>query len=559
MISRISIKNFALIENTEIEFTSGLNVLSGETGSGKSIILDAINFALGAKADKSIIRYGAQDCIVSAEFINLNANVQEILNELDIEFDDNLIIKRKFTLDGKSTIKINGETATVGMLRKITSKLVDVHGQSEHYFLLSQANQLEVLDKYCGEDIVKLKEKLISPIQEIKELLVKIKKLTDSTADGERKTDILKYQIEEIENADLKENEEEELLELRKKIINSEKIINCLQESKGFISNENGISDLFAQATKRLSQISTYAEEYSKIYDLSENVLSEISEIESLLSDSLEQIDFSSEQADQVEKRLDLIKDIKRKYGKTFQEINEFKENAIIEYDNIVNGGKILEKFNKNKLDLEETLNKVYNSITILRKERAKDFTKKVTEELKTLSMKSAVFEIDFSTDLNGFSLNGTDSIEFMFSANLGEPLKSMAKVISGGEMSRLMLALKCQTSALQDIPTYIFDEIDAGISGMVAQVVAEKLADISKNKQIIAISHLPQITAMADSSYLIYKYEDDIKTYSTIKKLDAEGKVGEIIRLIGGDGESQTAKAHAQDLLNKAKKYKNQ
>ena len=557
MIARICIKNFALIENTEIEFSQGLNVLSGETGSGKSIILDALNFALGAKADKSIIRYGATECIVSAEFTQINSQVKSVLQEQDIECEDDIVIvKRKFTLEGKSLIKINGETATVSMLRKITSRLVDVHGQSEHFYLLSEENQLEVLDKYCGEQLIALKENLKEPIEKIKTLNASIKNLENSTVDGERRTDILKFQIEEIEGADLKENEEEDLLDLRKKIINSEKIISSLSEAKSLLSDENSVVDLFAQAVKRLSQISDYSAEYSKIYQQGEEILSQLAEIESDVGDRLEQIDFSPEQADEVEKRLDLIRDIKKKYGKTLEEIIAFKENAQTEYDNIINGEQTLQKWRAQKAQEEEKLNSLYSKITKLRKEKAKEFSNGICNELKTLSMKSAQFDISFSVQ-EGLSLNGIDQIEFMFSANLGEPLKPMSKVISGGEMSRLMLSLKRQTSSLQEIPTYIFDEIDAGISGVTAQVVAEKLANISKEKQIIAISHLPQIAAMSDTSYLIYKFEDQNKTYSNIKMLDEKGKISEIIRLIGGDENSQSAQTHAKEMLDKANAFK--
>lgn len=557
MISRIIIKNFALIEHTEIEFNNGLNVLSGETGSGKSIILDALNFALGAKADKSVIRYGTSECYVSAEFTDISRELKNIFEELDIECEDTVVIKRKFTQEGKSSIKINGETATVGMLKKITSKLVDVHGQSEHYYLLSETNQLEVLDKYCGEELQKLKNQLVEPLQEIKIIKEKIAKLSDSTVDGERRTEILKFQIDEIENADLKENEEDELVELRKKIINAEKIITALSESKAFLEEENACQDLLAQAVKRILNISNYSQEYEKIGELGEEILSKLSDFSSLISDQLDSVDFSQEQAEEIENRLDLIRDIKRKYGQTLEEINRFKETALEEYENIVNGGIVLEKLNK---QLSEQLNKVdklYNKITSLRQNKATIFSQKVTERLKELSMKSAVFSVEFSKE-EKLSLNGVDKIEFTFSANKGEPLKSMAKVISGGEMSRLMLALKCEISALQEIPTYIFDEIDAGISGLVAQTVAERLYFISKNKQIIAISHLPQITAMSDTSYLIYKYEDENKTYSSIKTLDNLGKVAEIVRLIGGDLNSSSAVAHANDMLEKAKNFKN-
>lgn len=557
MIQKISIKNFALIDNTEIEFNKGLNVLSGETGSGKSIIIDAINFALGAKADRSCIRYGADDCMVTVTFLIDNEEVKKVLDEFDVEYDDELIIKRKFTLEGKSSIKVNGESFTGGMLKKVTSLLVDVHGQSEHYSLLDNANQLGVLDKFCKDELIMLKQELIAPISELKSIAKDLKRL-NGNSDGERRLDILKYQIDEIKKANIKEGEEEKLVEKRKIIINAEKIIGALNEAYSLLNGDERGVDSLMQAARRISQISTFGEDYLKISERLDEVLSMVNELTAEIKDKIEAFDFSEQEADEIEKRLDEIKEIKRKYGGSYEAIISFKEKAEKEYEEIINSAEIIEKLTVKKEQLLKEIDDVYSKITECRKRNAKVFCEKVTSCLKTLAMNSAVFEISFSEKEDLLSLNGRDEIEFMFSANKGEPLKNMAKTISGGEMSRFMLSLKSEISSLGGVSTYIFDEIDAGISGNVANTMAKKFVEISKNKQIVAISHLAQITSMSDASFLIYKYEDDNKTYSSIKALDYDGKVDEIIRLIGGEIGDGSAKTHAENMIKTANEFKN-
>lgn len=557
MIQKISIKNFALIDNTEIEFNSGLNVLSGETGSGKSIIIDAINFALGAKADKSCIRFGSQECLVTVSFSVDNDEVKQVLNDFDIEFDDELIVKRKFTLEGKSSIKVNGETVTGGMLKKITSCLVDVHGQSEHYSLLEKDNQLSVLDKYCGQELSDLKQRLIVPVTQMKKTLSELKRLSANT-DGERRLDILKYQIEEIEKTDMRKGEEENLLEERKIIVNAEKIADALGEAYSLLSGEDKGVDAIVSAGRRISQLLSFGDKYSQIYDGLENAISILNEQTYAVKDLLDGLDYSEQKADEIEKRLDEIRDLKRKYGGSYEAVEEFLSNAQREVDEIVNSVEIVEKLNSDKIKLEKELNDIYAEITNCRKKYALKFCKNVTESLKTLAMQSATFEISFTVKQDSLSLNGRDEIEFMFSANKGEPLKNMAKTISGGEMSRFMLALKSEISAINGISTYIFDEIDAGISGQVAFTMAKKFAEIALHKQIIAISHLAIMTAMSDASFLIYKFENETKTYSSIKALDYNGKINEIIRLVGGQSDSEIAKTHAENMIRQATDYKN-
>ncbi len=557
MIQKISIKNFALIDNTEIEFNNGLNVLSGETGSGKSIIIDAINFALGAKADKSCIRFGSQECLVTVNFSVDNDEVKHVLNDFDIEFDDELIVKRKFTVDGKSSIKVNGETVTGGMLKKITSCLVDVHGQSEHYSLLDKENQLSVLDKYCGQELSDLKQRLVCPVTQMKKTLSELKRLS-ANSDGERRLDILKYQIEEIEKVDMRNGEEENLLEERKIIVNAEKIADSLGEAYSLLSGEDKGVDAIVSAGRRILQLLSFGDKYSQIYDGLENAISILNEQTYAVKDLLDGLDYSEQKADEIEKRLDEIRDLKRKYGGSYEAVQEFLKSAQREVEEIVNSAEIVEKLNSDKIKLEKELNEIYAEITNCRKKYALKFCKSVTESLKTLAMQSATFEINFTEKQDSLSLNGRDEIEFMFSANKGEPLKNMAKTISGGEMSRFMLALKSEISAMNGISTYIFDEIDAGISGQVALTMAKKFAEIALHKQIIAISHLAIMTAMSDTSFLIYKFENETKTYSTIKALDYNGKINEIIRLVGGQNDSEIAKTHAENMIKQATDYKN-
>ena len=557
MIQKISIKNFALIDNTEIEFNNGLNVLSGETGSGKSIIIDAINFALGAKADKSCIRFGSQECLVTVNFSVDNDEVKQVLNEFDIEFDDELIVKRKFTVEGKSSIKVNGETVTGVMLKKITSCLVDVHGQSEHYSLLDKENQLSVLDKYCGQELSDLKQRLVCPVTQMKKTLSELKRLS-ANSDGERRLDILKYQIEEIEKVDMRNGEEENLLEERKIIVNAEKIADSLGEAYSLLSGEDKGVDAIVTAGRRISQLLSFGDKYSQIYDGLENAISILNEQTYAVKDLLDGLDYSEQKADEIEKRLDEIRDLKRKYGGSYEAVQEFLKSAQCEVEEIVNSAEIVEKLNSDKIKLEKELNEMYAEITNCRKKYALKFCKSVTDSLKALAMQSATFEISFTEKQDSLSLNGRDEIEFMFSANKGEPLKNMAKTISGGEMSRFMLALKSEIFAINGISTYIFDEIDAGISGQVALTMAKKFAEIALHKQIIAISHLAIMTAMSDTSFLIYKFENETKTYSTIKALDYNGKINEIIRLVGGQNDSEIAKTHAENMIKQATDYKN-
>ena len=562
MLTKLTVKNVALIERAEIEFGEGLNVLSGETGAGKSVILDSVNFVLGAKADRSMIRYGETECMVKAEFfVSEQSKAIEALRELDIDSDGEIIISRKFTDAGKNTIKINGNTVTATMLRSVTDSLVDVHGQSEHFFLLKESNQLKTLDNVVGVALLPLKEALSSLLKHKKHLKEQIAMLGGDEKERGRRLDVLSFQIEEIEAADLKEGEEEELLAKRNKIINLEKIISALREAMQAMAGEGGVTDGLRYASRAMIGISRIDNEYADVCDKIEGVASEAEDVSETLSDMADRLDFDENEAQETELRLDVIRGLKRKYGADFKEISAYLEKARAEYDLL---SDCEGQYAALTTEIEKTNKKIFTvceKITKLRKTEGESFCKRVTEELKTLNIASAQFAIEFEPysleDVDKANNNGLDNVRFLFSANAGEPMKSLGKIISGGEMSRFMLAVKTQLSDVNEISTYIFDEIDAGISGKTAKVVGEKLARIAKGTQIIAVSHLAQIAVMSDEEFLIEKEENGGKTLTQVYHLDENGRLREIVRLLGGTDGDEFALKHAEELQKQAKEYK--
>lgn len=562
MIKTLEIKNVALIGGAVIEFDDGLNVLSGETGSGKSVIIDAVNFVLGAKADKTMIRHGETSCSVTAVFtIDDNKSAQSVLNELGVEYDDEIIVSRKFSVDGKSSIRVNGEQFSSSMLKNLTTYLIDVHGQSEHYSLLKPAEQLKILDKFCGEKLDDLKRECAEICAKLKNTDEEMKKFGGNERERAIKADVLKFQIEEIRNADLKENEEEELLVRRKKIQSAEKLAEAFSICSGALSGENGAIDAINQAVRAIGSISGIDEKYAELYERLKSASFEVEDIAETITDFAEDTEFNEGEADETENRLEVYKTLKRKYGADFGEINAFYEKSVEEYDKLVNFDAEYAKQAEIKQKLLNELNRKNSQISAIRREFSVKFCQNVTEQLHLLGMKRAVFKISFSdvaavTDAP-YTPNGNDEVTFEFSANLGEPVKPLSKIISGGEMSRFMLALKTIISGYQDISTYIFDEIDVGISGATAETVAKKFADISRNVQIIAISHLPQVCAMSDCALKISKSETDGKTFTVVKKLNRDEKIAEITRIMSGEKISEIAVKHAQETVNSCDEYK--
>ncbi len=564
MLNKLTIKNIALIESVTIDFSKGLNVLSGETGSGKSVIIESLNFVLGAKADRSLIRSGQNDCYVCAEFdVANNKSIQDAYTEFDFDCDDVLILSRKFDINGKNSIKINGNTVNVSMLRRFTRSLVDVHGQSEHFELLNVGNQLKLLDNFSGEENFSLKEKIKVLYDELKIINNSLDELGGDESYRLNRLDVLNFQINEIENAGITETEEDELLIIREKIKNQEKIINSLNVIKQALNGENGVSDLVLYSIKNANLISNFSPEYENLANQLSGLIDATDGVINETESMLESFDYNEYDNDYIEQRLEIIKTLKKKYGGGYNEIMAFLETAIVERDKLNNFNENAEKLLKRKQIVLQELFVLYEELSKIRKEKALILSKNVCEELLELGMPSAKFEISFSDTPDFYtckfdSANGYDQIEFLFSANLGEPLKNLSAVISGGEMSRFMLAIKAQSAKYNDVSTYVFDEIDAGISGKVASTVAKKLVKISKNTQVIAITHLPQISVYADNNLLISKSEEDDRTVSSVKALDSEDKINEIIRLVGGSVDSVSARQHSLELISEAEEYKN-
>ena len=563
MLSKLSIKNVALIESAEMEFGEGLNVLSGETGAGKSVILDSINFVLGAKADRAMIRHGESECLVKAEFIvPENSRALAALRELDIDSDGEILISRKFSENGKNAIKINGNTVTATMLRSVTDYLVDVHGQSEHFFLLQESNQLKMLDEVIGSELLQLKERLASLLKERKEIKNNIALLGGDEKERSRRLDVLRFQIDEIQSVDLKDGEEEELLGKRNKIINLEKIISALRDAISAFNEEGGISDGLRIAGRALSGILRLDENYENVYNKIEALAMEVDDIAAILSDMADELYFDENEAAEVEARLDAIRDLKRKYGANKTEIDEYFAKINEEYNLLSDCDAQYASLTQKLGKTNDTTFDICQKITVLRKTVGERFCKQVVEELKTLNIPHAQFAIQFKeyTKEEVFTANaqGMDEICFLFSANAGEPMKTLGKIISGGEMSRFMLAIKTCLSSVNEISTYIFDEIDAGISGQTAKVVGEKLAKIAKNTQILAVSHLAQVAVMSDSEFFIEKQEKDGKTLTKVLLLSDEERKKEIVRLLGGDGQNEYAEKHAEEMLKQAEQFKN-
>lgn len=561
MLTKLKIKNIALIDCIEIDFSKGLNVLSGETGAGKSIIIESLNFVLGEKADRTLIRSGEEECSVIAEFdVGENNSLKAIFASLDLEFDNTIIISRKFNIDGKGSIKINGQTITVSMLKKISSQLVDVFGQSEHFYLLSEVNQLNMLDSFGEKGIENIKNEINIYFEKYREITSKLDEIGGDEQHRLIRLDVLNYQINEINKCDLKDGEEENLNELKQKLIHREKILLALNHLNDAINGEGGVSDLLSNASRSVYGLTNFSDDFVKLYDRVESLITESNDIASQCSDIISETEDFDYDADEIESRIEEIKKLKKKYGSNYLEIRQFLENALQEKDLLENSNAICEKLLKEKKQIEGLIYELYIKLSNERKKFAKIFSSNVAEEFNELGMEKAKFNIEFDnlpdiTDCSFTSTNGIDNVRFLFTANLGEPLKPLSLVISGGELSRFMLAIKAQTSKYNSIGTFIFDEIDTGISGNIAKVIAEKFNKISKDVQIIAISHLPQISAIADNNLLISKYESNGKTYSKVNKLTEEEKIIEIIRLIGGKRDSDNARKYAIDLISSLKK----
>lgn len=559
MLCQLSIENIALIDKLSLELKDGLNILSGETGAGKSIIIDSLNFVLGERADKSLIRFGTDKASVEAVFENYDTpTVDAYLDDLGIECEDVLVLRRKMSVDGKNECRINGRISTLSTLKGLTELLVDIHGQHEHQSLLKSANHVTLLDKLGEKKVAKLKEDVENDYKQYTSLKREFARFGNSD-ERERKLDILNFQIDEIEKADVKDGEEDELLTARKRIRNMEKIISALEGAKNLLDgyDSQSVSASIKNSVALLNTISSYDESIEPITDRLDSCKVEITDISETLSDMLQKLDFDSRSADKIEDRLEVVRNILRKYGGSFESLQRFYEEAVKEAQMLSNATERVEELEK---EIEKAAKDLLVSAKKLSDERRKvadKFEKDITKELCDLGMGGSTFKVDIqeSEDVDDISANGMDSVEFMISPNVGEPLKPLAKIISGGEMSRFMLAFKNILAGVDDIGTMVFDEIDTGISGNISQVVSEKMCNISRARQVIAVTHMPSLVAMADNHYLISKSTQNGKTLTHVDLL--EDDTDEVARLIGGNDYSIYAVPHAKEMKANAQRYK--
>ena len=552
MLCQLSIENIALIDKLELELKNGLNILSGETGAGKSIIIDSLNFVLGERADKSLIRFGTDKASVEAVFEDyLTPSIKDCLDDLGIEAEDVLILRRKMSADGKNECRINGRISTLSALKSLTELLVDIHGQHEHQSLLKSTNHIKLLDKLGEKKIATVKGEVEKNFDDYTSLKKEFLRFGNAD-ERERKLDILSFQIDEIEKADVKDGEEDELLSARKRIRNMEKIISALEGAKNLLDgyDSQSVSASIKNANSLLNTISSYDENIVPIADRLDSCKVEITDISETLSDMLQKLDFDSRSAEQIEKRLEVVRTILRKYGGSYESLQKFYEEATKEEQTLSNATERVERL---ETEIKVAAEKLLASAKELSQERRKiadKFEKDITKELCDLGMGGSTFkvEIDSTDDVDQISANGADSVEFMISPNVGEPLKPLAKIISGGEMSRFMLAFKNILAGVDDIGTMVFDEIDTGISGNISQVVSEKMCNISRARQVIAVTHMPSLASMADNHYLISKSTENGKTLTHVDLLKDD--TDEVARLIGGNDYSIYAVPHAAEFL---------
>lgn len=569
MLQQLEIQNIALIDSLSIEIGKGLNVLTGETGAGKSIIIDSINAILGERVSKDLIRTGKDKAVVQAVFINKQDKVCKFMDEngISIEDDGTLIISREVSQSGRNVCRVNGTMITVSVLKELGNMLIDVHGQHDNQSLLNVESHIDLLDAFGGKSIENMLLEYRALLKERRELFLKLESLSGAGVDRERKIDLLKYQIEEIKSASLKKGEEESLNKQRLFASGAEKIIATLSSTYETIyegkSGKSGYLDGLNKSAMELSNISKYDKKFEDISQKMYEVTYLLEDICHTIRSERDNIDFDPLELEKIDERLDLIFKLKRKYGKNTDEVLSYLEKIELELEELLNNEELVLKISKQIHDLERKMLDICRRINTERMTCAKILEERIGSELIDLEMKRAEFKVNIIFDANeeaniyNFSYKGLDKVEFLFSANVGEPLKQLSKIASGGEMSRVMLAIKSILADVDSIPTLIFDEIDTGISGRAAQKVGEKLATISKHHQVLCVTHLTQIAAMADSNYFIEKITTDNSTYTNVKRLDTNEVRVEIARIIGGNATSDITLKHAGEILEAARSFK--
>lgn len=552
MLSNLQIENIAVIKSASIDFENGFNVMTGETGAGKSIVIDSLNAILGERTSRELIRSGADSASVCAEFQNVGDNVKNELEKLGIEKDDTLIVSRKLTPDGKNVCRINGMPATVSMLKALGVQLVNIHGQLDNQSLLSPETHCSFIDKLTGSG------RELNEFKELYSLYIKkkneLKSLNTDVNEKNRRLDILNYQIEEIQKADIRPGEKDELTEKLGFLRNAEKVLDLLHTAYAALNGDGempGAADVAADAASKLLSAADYSSDFTETANGVNDAAMNLSAYTEELRDKIYSLDYDPNETERAEERLDVIYRLSQKYGDSEEDILAYLENAEKERDALSFSDERAEQL---RAETEKAYNEALaaaKKLSEIRIEAGKKFSADVERELAFLDMPSVKFIVNDS--VGELYENGIDNIEFLLSANAGEEPKPLSKIASGGELSRIMLAIKCVLSELDDIDTLIFDEIDSGVSGRAALKIAAKMKELSKTHQVICVTHLAQIAAFADEHKLISKEEKDGRTYTCIASLDYNGRKYELARIMGGLTVTQSILNSAEELLSSA------
>lgn len=556
MLNNLHVKNLALIEEADIDFAQGLNIITGETGAGKSILIGSINAALGNKVSADFVRQGAEYGLVELQFHIDSPQILEKLRELEVpELEDGDILISRKIVQGRSSIKVNGETRVSSEVRKITSLLIDVHGQHEHQSLMNPLNYVPIIDKYAREELENIKPRLKEKYVEYTEAKKKLEEFHLDPESLKRELSFMEYEIAEIDEAALKSGEDEELEGTFKLYHNSRRILEGVFEAISLLSEKNdNATDAVGRALRAVNQVSDFDHENL------DGILSQLSELEDLLNglnvdlkDYAQRMDFNEEQYHQVDERLSRINELKLKYGQTIEDIISYRNQRSEKLQQYQDYEENKRKAEKELERAKEECLLLCEDITQIRKKAAVELSAEIRKALMELNFLDVQFEINVNIT-NHFNENGNNEAEFMISTNPGEAIRPISKVASGGELSRIMLAIKTVLSDKDEIETLIFDEIDTGISGRTAQMVAVKLEENSRHHQVLCITHLPQIAAMADQHFLIEKNAVDNKTVTSIQAIEGEASIGELARLLGGDSITEAVLNNARELKEQAK-----
>lgn len=551
MLKTLSIENIAVIEKADIEFSTGLNALTGETGAGKSIVVDSINAILGERTSKDLVRTGAENAYVTAVFDGINMGVKAKLDELGIPSEeDTLILSRRISANGKSVCRINGIASTVSMLKEVGATLVNIHGQQDSQELLNPDFHYKFVDAYGGKPEI-LDEYKAS----FKSLLAVRRRLKELTTDAEtrdKQLELLDYQIKELEQADIKVGEWQALKDRKNVILNSQAIVNAinvLQDAINGGDDYSGISTLVASATKDLSAVANVDKDISAIVDRLTALTDSVEQVKDLASSKLAQVDFSENELEQIEERLNLLYEFSNKYGETEEDMLNYLTDAIERRKAFDNSEDELERLNAEYDEAFAKTIELSQRLTAYRKDSAQRLADEICAQLEFLDMPKIKFSTNF--EQGNLSSNGRDKLEFLISANLGEPPKPLSKIASGGELSRIMLAIKSVLAKNDSISTLIFDEIDTGVSGKASRKIGLKLKEVGESCQVICVTHSAQIASIANSHYLISKEYKNDRTYTDVKLLDYDGRKRELARIMGGLEITDALLLTAEEMLD--------